>query len=468
MKKLTAMILAAAMAFVMAGCGGQAGTAETPAAGTEAQTETEAPETKAPETKTPETEAVTEAAAETAAEEPAQETVQIPQEPCIQLHPVATDYYECAQREDNTMIYVAHATYLSLNGEEAAAWPELQSALTEDYCEYVHASVSEFIQKWQENTGDQNLDLGGTDPFRQTVQISRMDSNMASLLTSTYEFLGGQHGYTALRSFNYKTDERRWVQLSEIVKDNEKLQQILEERLVSEYPDAMFFDLPNDLKNYVLDQPAAGDSIPYTWTMDYDSVQIYFGENDLGPYASGSQRIDLKFADYPELFNCSFGAAPENCITCVEPYANCSAGDTVYTFAPRYNTSGYINELVFDVNGTVNAFPVFCYAADVWFVSAGEDRFFYAFTKEEDDVEKLWVYRVENGSVKEETSAEARIAAVYGSTDPVGTAFGYDSYASARTYEIPADPAGLKLEVKENGTFVQKTLCIEDGAVVIR
>ena len=366
------------------------------------------------------------------------------------------------------MIYVARATLLSLNEEETAAYPLLEIALAEDYTEYVYSTIRDFIENWKKNTEGQNLDIGGDDPFRQTVQIVRMDSNMASLLTSTYEFLGGQHGYTALRSFNYKTDEMRWVQLSEIVKDNEKLQQVLKERLEKEYPDSMFFDLAGDIKKYVPDQPASDGNISYTWTMDYDSVQIYFGEQELAPYASGIQMIDLKFTDYPELFTYNYGAAPESYMTAVQPYVPYTAGDISYEFAPRMDMYGSVAELAFTVNGTESTFPVFGYETNAWFVTSGEDHFFYTFLKKEDDEERLMIFRIEDGGMKQELDIEARLKAEYGQLDSIGTAFGYKSYASRQTHEVPADPAALRVEVRENGSTADKTVSIEGGVVKVQ
>jgi len=455
MKKVTALVLAAAMIIAMTACSKKAEEttiATTAAPATEAATE--APSKEA------ETQPVTEA--------PTQAAVQVPQEPSIQLHPIASDYYECSQRADNTMEYVAEATYLSLSEEEAAAYPQLADALNEDFNEYVYVNMGEFIEAWKKNTADQPTDLGGETPYKQTVYITRMDSNMASILVNTYAFLGGAHGSTLLKSFNYNTNERALVQLSEIVKDNEKLQQILADRLVKEYPDTQFFDLQKDIKKYVLDQPATGDSIAYVWTMDYDSIQIFFQEEALASHADGAQMIDLKFADYPDLFSYTYGAAPENYITYVEPYVNYTFGEDTVEYEARMDQNGIIAELAFNINGKETAFSVVCNGVQGWFVNEGQNKFFYIFTQGDDDEDLFYVYRITNGDVTEESKIEARIATKYSQTDSIGTAYGYSSYASTKTHEIPADPAGLTIDVKENGNRVEKKVSIENGAVVIK
>jgi len=457
MKKITALLLAAVLVLTMAGCSKKAEETAAPAeASTAAATEAA-------------TAAVTEAPTEASTEAPTEAAVQVPQEPSIQLHPIASDYYECAQREDNTMIYEAKASYISLNEADAAAYPELATALQEDFGEFVYASMGEFIEKWKENTADQKLDLGGEVPYLQNPYIIRMDSNVASILVNTYEFLGGAHGSTLLKSFNYLTNERSWVQLSTIVKDNDKLQQVLAEKLVKEYPETQFFNLQNDIKKYVPEQPATGDNISYVWTMDYDSIQFYFQEEALASHADGAQMIDLKFAEYPDLFAYTYGAAPENYISYMESYASYTIGDNTLSFDPRMDENGFIAELAFTVNGKESSFQVFCNAAKAWYVNAGQSRFVYVFTQGEDDEDLFYVYRIaEDGAMTEESRIEARIASVYSQTDPIGTAYGYSSYASCQTHEIPADPAGLKIDVKENGNRVEKTVSIENDAVVIK
>lgn len=447
MKKMTAVLLALAVLVSVAGCA------------------------QKPQETVPETAAVQTAAPETAAapETTAAEAEEVQQETCVLLHPRLVEYYECAQREDNRFVYEAKAELLELSEEEKTAYPFIDQALTEEYSRFAADRVSEFVSRFLESTKEMDLDLGGYSPYVQTTDVIRMDDHMASILYTAYEYFGGAHGTTVLQSFNYNAKELAPVMLSEIVKDNEKLQEVLVEKLRSEYPENEYFDLENDIKNYTPDPVAPDGKYPYVWTMDYDSLQIYFGEYQLGPYAMGSQRIDLAFADYPDLLVNAYGAAPENYIRRIEPFVTVTdAGQTVRV---EYGTNNYgmWNSLRFLVDGSESVFDIFAGKVTVWYVKRNGFGFFFTLSEEEDDVRIFTVYKIDGGQVTELQNMKGFPAAEFRTCEAFSNITEYVPYANRKTSELPVDPAAVKLTVGDYGAQKEAVLSVEeDGTVTVK
>lgn len=456
MKRFLALILGACLVTSMAACAKKP--QETKAQET-TQTAAQAPET----TKAAETTAAPETKSAEAAVTPMPE-----QTPVSLLHPVMHDYEEGKQDETNNMIYRIQAQFLSLNEEETAKYPAVDEAFGEDLNEYLYMHINEFIERFTENTKDHPLDLGGEIPFKETTEIYRADDRMCSILVNMYEFLGGAHGSTVLQNFNYNSEKRALVQLSEIVKDNDRLQEILVAELKKQYPDNQFFDLEKDIRNYVLDQPAADGKIAYVWTMDYDSVMIWFPEEALGPHADGSQMIDLAFADYPELFTYNYGAVPADFILNLVPdYKYDFAGRTAEV-QYRMDENGCYAELAFIINGTESAFEKFFNKARSMYATRNGHEYIYVFTEGDDDEMLFTVYKIDGDAVTEEVPSQiGYLTQEYKTEEPIG-----GTYAASRTGEYPVDPTSLKVTLKPDGKWGKEkfvTVSIaEDGKLEIR
>ena len=431
-KQIIAFLLSTLMILSLAACAGK--TQETTVAETVEEI-TEAVET----VPAPPKETETETAAEPQAEEAAQTQVTL-------LHPMISDYYECKQNDDNTFVYEIEAQILSLNEEEAEKYPAVDTALTEDLQEYIYQHIEEFIENYTQYKEDAETNDYPEGEFTERTFVERMDDRMCSILAETYEYLGGAHGYTMLQSFNYDSDKMRLVQLSEIVKDNAALQDILIEKLQEEYPENEYFDLENDIKNYVLDTPAAADKTAYTWTMGYDYISIWFPEEALGPHAIGSQEIILYFEDYPELFEYSYGSEPDDYVTELSPYYYYTIKDNKVYAKCNTDEYGTYTEVVFEINGTESSFEIFADKVSAYYLTTADEDYIYVLTQGNDDEELYTIYKVVGNDVTvDKQAAEGGLVKEYSSRSPVASG----DYAAAQTYVLPVDAATMKAAIEE-------------------
>ncbi|MCR4655493.1 MAG: right-handed parallel beta-helix repeat-containing protein [Lachnospiraceae bacterium] len=207
---------------------------------------------------------------------------------------------------------------LILSAEDKEKYPELSGEIDRlnqaeekdlnGFFENYEAEIQEFMA----NTGND-----AAYSSERYLMPLRADSLVFSFAISDYEFLGGAHGSTTYRTFNYDPKTGKSIAFSDVVKDTDGL------------PTAVFKELSQseDYSDYYKEYPdgekelydALGSKLEsggegLLWALDYEGLWVFFDNYEIGPYAMGAPSALITFKDYPELFSDQYiykGALPE-------------------------------------------------------------------------------------------------------------------------------------------------------------
>ena len=303
MKKILLLVLTAVLVSGLAACGNKDKPAETAASAAAettapAVTETAALETKAAvETAAPaaETEAVTE---ETSAEPvPEEKEVSLLH---VQKEHIATGKTGCLDEYEK----------MYLSEEDAAAWPELSSALADFHTQEEYQSKERLMQLCENY---EELKDYRDEDFNLTAQIQsevvRADTKVLSIFHDQYIYLGGAHPDYIWYGDSFDTETGKHLIFTDVVTDPEKFFDLVDEKLRVQYAD--IYEYMNNFTEY-RENLSYEEYRNVCWTVDYEGVAVYFNPYELGPYAMGAQVIKVPFAEAPEVFSDRFTAVPDH------------------------------------------------------------------------------------------------------------------------------------------------------------
>ncbi|RDY25738.1 DUF3298/DUF4163 domain-containing protein [Romboutsia weinsteinii] len=116
-------------------------------------------------------------------------------------------------------------------------------------------------------------------------------NNLISIPITTYEFTGGAHGMTYLKSFNYDLKTGEELKLSDIFKeevDYKKITNAFIKNEISKTP-GNYFDGEEGFK---------GISDNQNFYLEDDGVVVYFSLYEIAPYSSGIPKFKLSYKDF--------------------------------------------------------------------------------------------------------------------------------------------------------------------------
>ncbi|MBR6160150.1 MAG: DUF3298 domain-containing protein, partial [Lachnospiraceae bacterium] len=142
------------------------------------------------------------------------------------------------------------------------------------------------------------------------TQLISADDKVVSMLRTEYGYLGGAHPDYHYETFNLYTKTGENIPLSDVITDDDKLEDILEVKLNKEYPDGNFFDLDDSLDIFTLDDKKIDSDddfkVPYSFTMSPKGLVFYFGPYDLNSYADGAQQIEIQYSEIADILKAGF------------------------------------------------------------------------------------------------------------------------------------------------------------------
>jgi hypothetical protein len=148
-----------------------------------------------------------------------------------------------------------------------------------------------------------------------SVFVSRADSNYLSFCVSYSSFTGGAHGMYGLYGLTYDVNTGEEVKLSDVMDiDEDRLHEILIEKLRAQEDEEAFFDLDNTIKCYKYD-PQVSDTYEeneyaFDWYLGHDGVHFYFGPYELAYYAYGACDVVIGYDEYEGAVNSKYHADP--------------------------------------------------------------------------------------------------------------------------------------------------------------
>lgn len=194
---------------------------------------------------------------------------------------------------------------LSLDSEDAKAYPELNRALDSLNAEFARQGNEAFKRILNAARSDAELNASPLQPYGRSVSlfIPRADDIAVSVLWMVREYSGGSQESLSYgcRSFDSASGEE--LDIESLVGDLSLLPGLLESALSAKYPKAEFYGLTDSLSQYIPDSS-------YVWTLDYQGLSFYFAPYELAPAEDGPMAVSLRFNERPGFFNPNYSKLP--------------------------------------------------------------------------------------------------------------------------------------------------------------
>lgn len=226
---------------------------------------------------------------------------------------VTTSYENLMQEKKDNYGYILKTEYdtIQLDERSAAKLPELDKALRK-FSEDIIPAQKKVIEEAKKNGIGQSLIPNQHYTDNQNIIVIRCDEDILSFESYIYTNYGSSRSRSEIgHSFDVKTGKT--IDLLDVVKSGPELVSVIKERLKKEYPYVEFFD---DLDS-ILERYTTGPDYKLNWLLTQDGLRIIFNPNDIAQSTSGFQAIDLRFADYPNLFTGMYKAYTGGYITSI-------------------------------------------------------------------------------------------------------------------------------------------------------
>lgn len=138
--------------------------------------------------------------------------------------------------------------------------------------------------------------------------LKRADGKCVSIVRILNGYLGGAHPDYYYETFNIDTSNGKYILLSDVISDQDKLNEILKKKLIADYPDVEYFGLDDSLSEFDMSLLEGSDSddgdhyYAYSFTLDPDGVSFYFSPYGISAYAYGDQVVKILYDEEPDLF----------------------------------------------------------------------------------------------------------------------------------------------------------------------
>lgn len=286
------------------------------------------------------------------------------------------------------------------------------------------------------------------------ADVVRSDEKLVSILEIFYSFAGGAHPNTYYRSVNFDTKTGKKLGIEDVVSDREAfIKSLEEETLKSIDKDMLIVDNVSEVIKELMDETVSENEL--TFIMDYEGLEVVFSPYELTAYAAGAQRVRLSYADYPELFDAGYMAAPQNYIEKVYE------GGRYYTGRPGTGDRKEVTlEELSDEYGTISSCTVlldgkagqadtedYYYNSRMYIAHMGDKSFCIVEKQSDNDYTFMAIYDLNSDAAVKKETVDGHIDSMI----------------------MPADPAALRIvkrcDLLSTYSVVQLHKMNEDGSV---
>ena len=297
-------------------------------------------------------------------------------------------------------------------------FPELAAAIDSynaDTLKGSESAIEEYSQTAKQQYEDnQEYFMEYSDDYK--VNFARVDDQVFSFISSYYGYSGGAHGYYGNDGVNFDVATGEKIKLSDVISDEDKLLEVLLEKLKTDYPELMENEpgAEENLIGYI-----TGENREYlSWVMMPYGVTFFFNPYALGSYAAGAQEVTITYLDNPELFTDKYSASGDEwAISSSEAYVDVDGdgkSDHIYTdndyeYYDNYSEVKAINIYVNDKN---YSFDDSCFNYDNIFIAKHADAYFmYVIALHENDYHGIDIYMITGEDVTKSGSFFGNISA---------------------------------------------------------
>ena len=351
-------------------------------------------------------------------------------------------YYEWADDYDPALVRSEHST-VTLSQEDAEAYPEMAQVLSQIATMQENAMLDEFdnLVSFAREELDANRDGFVTNVSTLDVLVRRADSLVISLLSDSYSHYGQIENYRVFHGSNYDTQSGRELMLNDVVTVNNDLAEAVETELTTSMWAGDFYS-ETAVEDYFANTPDDG----FRWTIDYLGVTFYFASGDLSD--DGMLTATVSFAEYPELFNEKYLAAPMEYAVEISPDISFFAELNTHDGLEAISVSGWYNEernaymdygIYTDTDGQYYEEECFAYDLHPYFVKTADGNYVYLFCE---DFEEGW----------RQMKLTVFSLNADGSVTKTGQMNVSPSWLADNKFIVPTDPGCFILDDLDNGT----------------
>ena len=129
------------------------------------------------------------------------------------------------------------------------------------------------------------------------ASLERSDTNIFSVLETSYSFMGGPHPNTVFTGFTVDPKTGEVLRISDVVTDKAAFIDALDKQLREDYPDIEDGLVAEDLKTAISDMYDGKDDINLQFYMTHDALVAVFSAYDITAYAYGPEFVSLYYTD---------------------------------------------------------------------------------------------------------------------------------------------------------------------------
>lgn len=309
---------------------------------------------------------------------------------------------------------------LVLSDEEAAAYPELNQALTLEY-DTLKKSTQEDLNNLKESAEEMVEYMQGDDNMQLIAEyapyVLRADENVVSYEQFYDDYYGGAHGYHSYAGFNFDTKTGKKLDLYDVITGEESVKAGIIQELKNKYASEdglVENNTPEEDADAFFEYVDSKDqSGAVAWSLGADRLNIYYNPYNIGSWALGIVSVSLPFEKYPDAVKEEYKMGPSDYSVKIGIYADYSAdiyNDGSFSDVSVYpdGTDDYANSAlriqIQDENGQVTSRvfdDMYYFTMEAYYVKTGNRHFLHVFTHSENDWTADNVYEITNGQIRD-------------------------------------------------------------------
>lgn len=376
-----------------------------------------------------------------------------------------TDY---VNDDDGEQLYNKASESLYLMEGTEDTYPGIKKAL-DSFNKSVNSvsgdySQSELIEMAKEQKASSEYFTYYMDSFN--AQIARVDDKVLSISVGSESYYGGAHGYYGTSGYVYDSQTGEELSILDVVSSKEDLKAAAQEIFSRDYP--MLIESEPGCEDYLnesLDKPEN-----LNWCMGPTTLDIYYNPYELASYAAGAQTIQIRYADYPNLFNKGYGESEGSWVKQGSDLMEDINGDGSldYThfeenvkYEEEYNYS-YTDGFTIDTGIESKDIEWYCYGTTVYYIKKDGRFYLYVITEGDNDSSSLLMYEITDGKIVELGEEYAHFSAPSYSFD---YGEGYFENCCGEFYNPDAFFMASRMDLLSTITGVKPSTIGEDGKV---
>ncbi len=309
---------------------------------------------------------------------------------------------------------------LVLSDEEAAAYPELNQALTLEY-DTLKKNTQEDLNNLKESAEEMVEYMQGDDNMQLIAEyapyVLRADENVVSYEQFYDDYYGGAHGYHSYAGFTFDTKTGKKLDLYDVITGEESVKAGIIQELKNKYASEdglVENNTPEEDADAFFEYVDSKDqSGAVAWSLGADRLNIYYNPYNIGSWALGIVSVSLPFEKYPDAVKEEYKMGPSDYSVKIGIYADYSAdiyNDGSFSDVSVYpdGTDDYANSAlriqIQDENGQVTSRvfdDMYYFTMEAYYVKTGNRHFLHVFTHSENDWTADNVYEITNGQIRD-------------------------------------------------------------------